>query len=145
VWCDPRISYIPYIPPQMSSSLRRTHLFFENDMTFHSPPRIRFAGSVEFQEFYKGIQKFLAAQRKINSSFDDKVLYTITSAHLSIEFCQFMHNNAEIIRGIPVIYRAILRTLDHMKEIFNSYIDSMPHKLSEQTRFEIQKTQDLLH
>jgi hypothetical protein len=139
------ISSISY-PSKMSfpSSLRRTHLFFENDMVFHSSPRVRFASSVEFQEFHNGMRKFLEAQRKINTSFDDKVLYTITSAHLNIEFCQFMQNHVEMIRCIPVIYRATLRTLDHMKEMFDTYIDSMPNKLTAQILLEIQKTQNLL-
>jgi hypothetical protein len=129
----------------MSSSLcRRTHLFFENDMTFHSPPRVRFAGSVEFQEFHRGMRRFVAAQNKANASFDDKVLYTIASAHLNIEFCQFMQNHREMIHAIPLIYRATLRTLEHMKEMFDSYIDSMPHALTEQILSEIQKTQNLL-
>ncbi len=136
-------------PPTISMSsfraspLLRSHLFFENNMTFHSAPRVRFAASVEFQQFQQEMQRFIKAQAKINSSFTDQTLYAITSAQLNIEFCQCMQRHAEMIRSFPLIATATRNTLRHMLEVFTSNKDAMPDKLANQIFAAIQETQQL--
>lgn len=86
----------------------------------------------------------MMAQNKINTCFADPELYYITSAQLNIEFCQFMQNHATMIRNIPMVYKATLRTLEHMMDLFTTHKDHMSDKLAQQILSDIKATQELL-
>ncbi len=112
-------------------------------MTFHSPPRVRFAASVEFQQFQQEMRRFVKAQNKINESFTDQTLYAITSAQLNVEFCQCMQKHAAMIRGIPAILTATRNSLVHMLEVFESNKAALSEKQAAQIFMAIQNTQQL--
>lgn len=112
-------------------------------MIFHSPPRVRFAASVEFQQFQQEMQKFVKTQNKINESFTDQTLYAITSAHLNIEFCACMQKHALMIRAIPAILTATRNTLEHITHVFESNKKAMPDKLAAQIFAAIHETQQM--
>ncbi len=144
--CGPLYSVYSFrsnMPSFRASPLLRSHLFFEDNIVFHSAPRVRFAASVEFQQFQQEMQRFMKAQAKINASFDDQTLYTITSAQLNVEFCQCMQRHAEMIRSFPLITTATRNTLRHMLEVFESNKDAMPAKIANQIFAAIQATQPL--